>query len=98
VNLKLRGRNQQIQPAQLGILGEGKTMVVGVDVTHPSPGSSKRAPSVVGIVGSIDRFCAQFPGDIRIQESKKEMVSALTELVKGRLELWRKTNKTLPGE
>ncbi|KAJ9601979.1 hypothetical protein H2200_013538 [Cladophialophora chaetospira] len=91
-NLKLGGRNQVLQPAKLGVISEGKTMVVGLDVTHPSPQSSKEAPSVVGIVASVDKWMSQFPGDIQIQERRKEMVSALTELMKGRLALWRRSN------
>jgi eukaryotic translation initiation factor 2C len=39
-NLKLGGRNHALDPSKLGFIGEKKTMVVGIDVTHPSPGSS----------------------------------------------------------
>lgn len=91
-NLKLGGRNQMLQPAKMGIISEGRTMVVGLDVTHPSPGSSAEAPSVVGIVATVDKFISQMPGDIQIQESRKEMVSKLTDLMKSRLALWRKRN------
>lgn len=47
VNLKLGGRNQVLDPSKLGIISEGKTMVVGIDVTHRSPGSSSLAPRYV---------------------------------------------------
>jgi eukaryotic translation initiation factor 2C len=96
-NLKLGGANQFLDSSKLGIVALKKTMVVGLDVTHPSPGSSSKAPSVVGIVSSVDNTLAQWPADIRIQESRQEMVSALDILLKSRLKLWRqKNNNSLP--
>ena len=95
-NLKAGGINQTLEPAKLGIISEGKTMVVGLDVTHPSPGSKDTAPSVAGIVASVDKFLGQWPADFRIQESRKEMISALEAMFISRLALWQKLNKTLP--
>ena len=92
-NLKAGGINQTLAPAKLGIVSEGETMVVGIDVTHPSPGSKETAPSVAGIVASIDKFLGQWPSDFSIQESRKEMVSALEGMFLGRLKLWEKHNK-----
>ncbi|MBE3049475.1 hypothetical protein IMZ48_44650, partial [Candidatus Bathyarchaeota archaeon] len=74
-NLKLGGHNQLVEPARLGILTEDKTMVVGVDVTHPSPGSSGAAPSIAGMVASVDGRVSQFPGVLRVQsQARQEMV------------------------
>ena len=73
-------------------------MLVGIDVTHPSPGSVKEAPSIAAIVASIDKRFAQFPGSIRIQESRKEMVSDLDEMFRSRLILYREKNKALPTD
>ena len=99
VNLKLGGRNQALEPAKFGLLSQMRTMVVGLDVTHPSTGSSKDAPSVVDIVASVDKYFTQYPGAIRVQESRKEMITALTELMKKRLTLWRKRNNgAYPGK
>jgi eukaryotic translation initiation factor 2C len=92
-NLKAGGINQVLDPAKLGIISEGKTMVVGIDVTHPSPGSKENAPSVAGMVASVDRFLGQWPASLRIQESRKEMVSELDSMLKSRLELWQLKNK-----
>jgi eukaryotic translation initiation factor 2C len=52
-------------------------MVVGMDVTHPGPGSSKGAPSIAAIVASTDAKFAQYPASLRIQEPKKEAISLL---------------------
>ena len=95
-NLKLGGINQSLAKSQLGIISEGKTMVVGIDVTHPSPGSSSTAPSVVGIVASIDPWLGQWPAELAIQTARKEMVSELKVLMKSRLALWKRHNGAYP--
>lgn len=96
VNSKLRGANQSLDSARLGIIAEGKTMVVGIDVTHPSPGSLSTAPSVAAIVASVDKTLSQFPCELSIQEGRKEMVTDLSEMLRSRLRLWRDKNKVLP--
>ena len=95
-NLKLGGRNHSLDPAKIGILREKKTMVVGIDVTHPSPGSSSNAPSVAGVVASVDEWLGQWPADLRIQTARQEMVDGLDTLFKSRLRLWEKRNGNLP--
>ncbi|KAF8866718.1 QDE2 protein [Acephala macrosclerotiorum] len=95
-NLKNGGINQILAPAKMGIIAEGETMVVGIDVTHPSPGSKEGAPSAAGIVASIDKFLGQWPCSFDIQEGRKEMVSALEGMMISRLALWEKHNKKLP--
>lgn len=92
-NLKKGGVNHTLPDDKLGILQKGKTMVVGIDVTHPSPDSVKGAPSIVGVVASVDNKLGQWPASIRVQEGRKEMVSELTEMVVERLKMWRKKNK-----
>lgn len=95
-NLKAGGINQVVDSSKLGIISEGKTMVVGIDVTHPSPGSKDSAPSVAGIVASIDKLLGQWPSEFTIQESRKETVSSLEAMFLSRLRLWQKHNKNLP--
>lgn len=93
VNLKLGGTNQCLNSADLGFLRHGTTMVVGIDVTHPRQGSPKGTPSIAGIVASIDSEFTQWPGNIRCQTSKKEMVSNLDILIEERLKLWVSKNQ-----
>jgi hypothetical protein len=95
-NLKASGINQTLDPLKLGIIGEGKTIVVGIDVIYPSPQSKGIAPSVARIVASIDKLLGQWPSALSIQESRKEIVSHLRDLFKSRLVLWRKHNGQLP--
>jgi eukaryotic translation initiation factor 2C len=58
-NLKLGGINQLVDNPDFARIGEDKTMVVGIDVTHPSPSSTSNAPSVAGMVASVDSKLGQ---------------------------------------
>lgn len=92
INLKLGGRNHYIHPLKLGVISEGSTMVVGIDVTHPAPGTSKNVPSIAAVVASTDPFLSQWPAEISIQRGRKEMVSNLDGIMKSRLEQWAERN------
>lgn len=75
------------------------TMLVGIDVTHPSPGSAVGAPSIACLVASIDSHMYQWPGSIRAQTGKQEMVTDLEEMMVERLALWLKNNQNrLPSK
>ncbi|TVY84069.1 Protein argonaute [Lachnellula suecica] len=97
-NLKLGGRNQSLNNNKLGIISEGRTMVVGLDVTHPSPGSEANTPSVAGIVASVDQWLGQWPADLQIQTSRQEMVSGLDRMLRSRLRLWARHHKGIYPE
>ncbi|KAL7933965.1 Piwi domain-containing protein [Trichoderma chlorosporum] len=93
-NLKLGGNNHLVDSTHLGFITENKTMIVGIDVTHPSPQSSKLAPSVAGMVASIDHKLGQWPAILSIQpQNRQEMVADLAEMLKSRLRLWRQKGK-----
>jgi len=93
-NLKLGGTNQIVDSLRLSIINEDKTMVVGIDVTHPSPGSSANAPSIAGMVANIDKSLGQWPATIRIQSrARKEEADNLTEMLKRHLDLWKTKGK-----
>ena len=49
------------------------TMLVGSDVTHPSPGTARGTPSIAAVVASVDDKFGLFPASMRLQESKKEV-------------------------
>ncbi|KAF4992825.1 hypothetical protein FDECE_13611 [Fusarium decemcellulare] len=95
-NLKAGGVNHKLRN-EFGIIKEGKTMVVGYDVTHPTnmpTGKSDDIPSLVGLVATIDRDMGQWPAVSWEQSSKQEMLDeTLTEAFKSRIELWQKHNK-----
>jgi len=72
-NTKLGGVNHTIDDRALGWLKTASTMVVGMDVTHPSPTSISGTPSVAAVVANVDDTFAQFPVSLRVQEGKKEV-------------------------
>ncbi|RGP68489.1 hypothetical protein FLONG3_8128, partial [Fusarium longipes] len=98
-NLKAGGVNHKLHN-EFGLIREGKTMVVGYDVTHPTnmpSDKSDAAPSLVGLVATIDRDMGQWPACSWEQSSKQEMLDeTLTEAFKSRLALWQTHNKQLP--
>lgn len=98
-NLKLGGVNHTIKDptSSLGIIAKGKTMVVGIDVTHPSPGSTDSAPSVAAMVASVNADMGQWPATLSIQHPTVEMVDGLKEMLKTHLNIWLKNNnRVLP--
>ncbi|KAK6341532.1 hypothetical protein TWF696_008604 [Orbilia brochopaga] len=99
VNLKAGGRNHLLSDAMLSPLVEHNkppAMLLGADVTHPSPGSAKGTPSLAAVVASSDRTFGQFPASIRLQESKKEMIVELQAMVVERLAEYYRTNNNVP--
>ena len=54
-------------------LKKAPTMLMGIDVTHPGPGSVKGAPSIAAVVASYEIEFAQYPASMEIQETKKEV-------------------------
>ncbi|TBU37767.1 Piwi-domain-containing protein [Dichomitus squalens] len=102
VNTKLGGVNHQLDENSMRWLkapgGRAtKTMVMGIDVTHPSPLSLPGTPSIVAVVASIDDRFAQFPASLALQKpdwnkDSKEMVESLTQLTIERLQLYKKRN------
>ena len=94
-NLKLGGTNHTLNDVDLGIISRGKTMVVGEDVVHPSPGSEKA--SVASMVANNYKDLAQWPVDLRVQVRKgKEMLDKAYEMLETRLALWKKCHKVFP--
>ncbi|KAJ7594394.1 argonaute-like protein [Mycena floridula] len=94
VNMKLGGVNHTISGAEL--LLKKRTMLVGIDVTHPGVGTVQFTPSVAAVVASIDSTFAQFHASLEIQESRKEMVTNLDGMMVERLNRYLAVNKQLP--
>ncbi|CAG8906164.1 unnamed protein product [Penicillium egyptiacum] len=93
VNLRMGGCNQLLQPANARFIGAGKsTMVVGLDVTHPSSTDPEVFPSVAAIVASTDYRMGQWPGEVRAQMRRQEHILFLKEMMLTRLSLWQKNN------
>ncbi|KAK6358040.1 hypothetical protein TWF730_007394 [Orbilia blumenaviensis] len=96
INLKAGGRNHMLADKLLDPLvepGKPPAMLLGADVTHPSPGSAKGTPSLAAVVASCDATFGQFPASIRLQTSKKEMIEGLEDMVVERLTEYSRNNK-----
>lgn len=65
-------------------------MVLGADVTHPSPGSL--SPSIASVVGSMDSKCTLYGTSIRVQSSRIEVIAQMDEMV---LQLLQQFHKRL---
>ena len=71
VNAKLGGINHLLKEDNtMRWLKSKKTMLVGVDVTHPSPLSLKGTPSIVAVVASVDDDFAQYPASLGLQRNR----------------------------
>lgn len=96
VNTKLGGINHLLDNAAMAWLTKKKTMMVGIDVTHPGPGSREGTPSIAALVASVDDSFVQFPATLRIQQSKQEMLGELEDMLVERLLAYERKNKALP--
>ena len=96
VNIKNGGTNHVLKDRQLGFINEGTTMVVGIDVTHPSPGSGLSAPSVAAMVASSDKDLAQWPAEIRVNPARQEKVDTLSSMLQEHLTYWYEKHQEYP--
>lgn len=96
-NQKLGGVNHTVELKKMAPL-DAQTILFGIDVTHPSPGSAESAPSIAGVVASVDSMFSQYPASMRTQKGRKEMVTELDEMIVERIQLWQKRNRGLPNK
>lgn len=81
-----------------------RTMIMGIDVTHPGPNAMVGAPSIAAVVGSIDSEFAQWPvsfGPVYpdLKKDSKEEVSHLDDLVYKRVkDYFTRNNKAQPDK
>lgn len=76
---------------------QGGTMVVGIDVTHPSTDQTRGgAPSVAAMVASVDQHLATWFAEISVQVKRQERVQDLDKMIKSRLAVWKARNGSYP--
>ncbi|KAJ3715716.1 argonaute-like protein [Lentinula raphanica] len=98
INMKMGGVNHSLDRKSMSALNATPTMIVGIDVTHPGPGSIKGTPSIAAVVASVDSKFAQYSTSMELQESKKEMVTNLATMMVERLKVFSARNAgTLPA-
>ncbi|KAI0065147.1 Piwi-domain-containing protein [Artomyces pyxidatus] len=96
INTKLGGINHRLDPNAMTWLTQKKTMMIGIDVTHPGPNSVGGTPSIAAVVASVDKDFVQFPASLRLQKSKQEGIAELKEMVIERLLAFRQRSQGLP--
>jgi hypothetical protein len=104
LNLKGDGHNHNIARANIielydRVSKKCDTIVIGADVTHPLGHCATACPSAAAVVGSVDDDFAKFPGSMRLQRSKTEVILDLADMVMERLLDWAdKHGDTLPDK
>ncbi|EJD43460.1 Piwi-domain-containing protein [Auricularia subglabra TFB-10046 SS5] len=96
VNTKLGGINHKLEAPAMQWLTGKRTMMVGIDVTHPGPASVAGTPSIAGVVANVDADFVQFPASLRLQKSKQEGIAELSNMMIERLVAYRNATKNLP--
>ncbi|KAM7188775.1 Piwi domain containing protein [Rhypophila sp. PSN 637] len=101
-NLKSGGVNQTVEMPDKRIIDFDKTMVVGLDVTHPAPGAQGEQ-SIAAMVASTNSQLGQWPATMAQQQySKDEVVfhkEGIKKLLTPHLTTWMaKRKKELPEQ
>ncbi|CAL2042742.1 unnamed protein product [Caenorhabditis brenneri] len=77
------------------------TLVLGVDVSHPSPRDREmggvRSLSVASVVGNIDFDCTEFRSSSRIQDAGAEMIVRFQDEISARLYDFQRNTGVLPA-
>lgn len=88
-NLKLGGTNHTLAFDKSSPLEN--TMVIGIDVSHPSQAKLRGAKSIAGVVANRSSMdFSQWPCSLRTQPGGTEIVEAMQEMVTERLKAWRR--------
>ncbi|XP_053209907.1 protein argonaute-3-like [Panonychus citri] len=72
INVKIGGANLKLSETTRCSILNDKTMVVGIDVNHPSPGENAR--SIAAVVGSIDKEFSKYRTEIFANHERDELV------------------------
>jgi eukaryotic translation initiation factor 2C len=70
LNTKLGGVNHLLDQDAMRWLRTKKTMIVGIDVTHPGRNSVSGTPSIAALVANVDDNMVQFPASMKLQDSQ----------------------------
>lgn len=93
VNSKLMGINQAIDMiAMPKCIKDTAVMIVGADVTHPSPDQSN-VPSIAAVTASIDPKCYMYNIELSIQTPKKEMIVEFEDMMFDHLKVYKDRNQ-----
>ncbi|XP_026825457.1 protein argonaute-2 isoform X2 [Ooceraea biroi] len=95
INSKLNGINHKFlkMPA---CLQNNSCMLVGADVTHPSP-DAINIPSIAAVAASSTPSAFQYNIELRLQQPKEEMIMDLENIIISQILIYGKMNNRLPN-
>ena len=95
INSKLGGINHILGAKSRPPMLKRPVMVMGADVSHPSPESRGMKPSIAAIVGSVEPKAANYEVEVRIQDGRQneEMIHDMKQVTKNLLIKFHAANK-----
>lgn len=101
VNVKCGGTNNYLKPGQLSHIKNfdpNNTMVIGLDVNHPSIEEKTMPTSIAAAVGTLDANFTQYATSIRVQKKKNaEIVDQIDDMVEQLLGEYYQVNQRYPN-
>ncbi|XP_024894018.1 protein argonaute-2-like [Temnothorax curvispinosus] len=95
INSKLNGVNHIFDRMPACLNEKYPCMLVGADVTHPSP-DSKDSPSIAAVAASRDKSAFRYNVALRLQQPKEEMILDLEEIILTQLRVYMQETKCCP--
>ncbi|KAG8999694.1 hypothetical protein FRB90_011972 [Tulasnella sp. 427] len=93
INSKIGGTNCVPHQSSMPGLELSETVIMGLDVSHPGPGSA--GPSVAGLASSVDPLCAYYIGQSRVLPPRQETVIGLESMIRHALVLHYRYTKMI---
>nr|XP_012231083.1 PREDICTED: protein argonaute-2 isoform X1 [Linepithema humile]XP_012231084.1 PREDICTED: protein argonaute-2 isoform X1 [Linepithema humile] len=95
INSKLNGINHIFGNMPMCLQNNSCCMLVGADVTHPSP-DSVDIPSIAAVAASQDIQAFQYNAALRLQQPKEEMILDLEDIITSQICIYKDKTKFLP--
>ncbi|KRY73109.1 Protein argonaute-2, partial [Trichinella pseudospiralis] len=97
INMKIGGINAKLQKDEIldNYLYKNNTLVIGVDVVHPSA-VEKHLPSIAAVVGNVDINVTKFHASVQILAARQELVIGIEKQFRERLVEYNVVNKSFP--
>lgn len=96
INTKLAGVNQSLHPETMPLaLKKAKCMIVGADVTHPSPDQTN-VPSIAAVTASMDEKCFAYNVTLSVQSPRREMIDDMESMMREHLQSYYTKMKGYP--
>ncbi|PKY52662.1 Piwi-domain-containing protein [Rhizophagus irregularis] len=95
MNVKLGGENSFLIPEHIQFVADQPTILMGADITHPSPGDYK-SPSYAALCGSMNARASHYIASLRVQTGHAEIIVDLENMVKELLRTFYQTHRLKP--